>query len=271
MNQRKASEILEPNTKTKIMRVDNATCSNYEIVKFIKETNDAQEILKDFIGKNKLDPKFISLGENCSTAWYLKQLGLKNESFPFDWIFTSPEIVLDCINDRFKKYLDKSLIKPKNNHTSAGHDYYHSNFFAHRNPLRSEEDYNYYERSCQRFLNNIELQEPSYYLITLINESAKRPGWANGFVNNFSMPVNQNHSAIAELTERLKIINHNCRFIVIDHYTSSNRHVIAQRINQNLMSIKFSAGGNSTGVFYQDHLDDFCFKLIMTGLYGNMK
>ena len=258
----------------KIMRrflfpsVDIATCPNDAITRFIKESQDAQAALRNFIGDNEVGSKFISLGEICSSAWYLKQVGLKNASFPFDWIFSSPKIVLDCVNDGFKKYLDKSLIKPKINNVSAGHEYYHSNFFNHRSPLRSEEDYNYYKRCCQRFIHNLKAQEPTYYLITLINEPSKRPGWANGFSHNFSMPVNQDYKTIVDLVETLKNRTANCKFIVIDHYTNSNRHATSQHIDVDVMLIKFSAGGNSTGVFYQDHLDDFCFKLIMTGLHG---
>ncbi|WP_236625975.1 hypothetical protein [Rhodopirellula baltica] len=35
--------------------------------------------------------------------------------------------------------------------------------------------------------------------------------------------------------------------------------------------IDFNAFGHSTGVYFEDHLDDFCFRLILSGLHGTQK
>ena len=47
----------------------------------------ALDIQSKLANKMSVSDKFVSLGQNCSSAWYLKQLGLKLESYPFDWIF----------------------------------------------------------------------------------------------------------------------------------------------------------------------------------------
>ncbi len=262
----KKALLLCPNTKTP--RFDMARCAHEADTQFVAKSKDAQFAIQNFVGSKGLDSTFISLGENCSSAWYLKQVGLKRASYPFDWIFSSPEIVMDCIDDEFEKYLDKSFIEPKEDSMSAGHAYYHSNFFNHRNPLKSEKDYSYYERCCQRFLHTLNSKESIFYLITLINEPSKRPKWANGFLYDFSMPINHDCKSIIPLFDKLKSINKNIRLIVVEHYTDTNRDIEVINMGSDLINIKFNAFGNSTGVFYRDDLDDYCFKIIMTGLHG---
>ncbi len=38
--------------------------------------------------KNINNPTYISLGSNCCIAYHMQKFGLKNETFPFDWIET---------------------------------------------------------------------------------------------------------------------------------------------------------------------------------------
>jgi hypothetical protein len=47
--------------------------------------------------------KYISLGPNCQTSGSIKTTGY----YPFDWIISNLDIVLDCIQTDFKDYLDK--------------------------------------------------------------------------------------------------------------------------------------------------------------------
>ena len=56
-----------------------------------------------------MEIKYVcSLGSLCHSAQILKNNNLKRCSYPFDWIFSSPNMVIDCISDDFKKFLDKS-------------------------------------------------------------------------------------------------------------------------------------------------------------------
>lgn len=55
--------------------------------------------------------EFISIGPYCSTADILKNNGLRNKAYPFDYIFSSLEMVKHCINDRFNIFLDKNYYK----------------------------------------------------------------------------------------------------------------------------------------------------------------
>lgn len=253
-------------------RVDmTSPYSSAQVTLRIKETDIVKSQLAEFMGNNIEGTTFVSLGENCSSAWYLKQIGLKEASYPFDWIFSSPEIVLDCINDNFKKYLNRKFIIPKRNNTSAGHSYYHENLFNHRNPLSSEDDYRYLQRCCNRFIEILESQNSCCYLITLINEPSKRPGWANGFTKTFSMPKNQNLETVSKLIKGITDRNKESKFIIIDHYTNSELSTTSRKVSDDVFFIEFHANAKSTGVFYVDPLDDFCFKQALVGLYGKPK
>lgn len=233
---------------------------------FSGESDSARKCLSAFLRTDGSDYQFVSLGENCSSAWYLKQAGLRNCAYPFDWIFSSPDIVLDCIKDGFSKFLDRRMIVPKKGNSAAGHQYYHVNFFNHRNPLRSREDYDYYHRCCQRFLRLTKSKDNILYVIILINEPDRRPGWANGFSEYFPMPQNQNLKTVQELVIYLKDCNDNSQFLVIDHYTNCDRRVIAQKMDDSIFYMRFFAGGSNTGVYYTEYIDDFCFKHIIAGL-----
>lgn len=210
---------------------------------------------------------FVSLGENCSSAWYLKQLGLKQGSFPFDWIFSSPEIVTHCINDGFASYLNKNYINDAGN--SAGHSLYHSSFFNHRSPLKSDGDFNYYQRCCERFEALLDSEEKVTFLITLINEPAKRQAWAKGFDMEFPMPTSQGYETCVQMINTVMKRHPNSQFIIVDHYTQGTRVIEWQEMSDNIAMITFTAKGTSTGVFYTNPLDDFLYKLLLTGLVRN--
>ena len=272
MFNKKKGHDLSSHTQPSNSRLDMASfCPRVDLSRLIDEANQAKSQLSDFMGSSKDTYKFVSLGENCSSAWYLKQLGLKEASYPFDWIFSSPDIVVDCIDDGFAKYLDKKLITPKNDDTSAGHSWYHDSLFNHRNPLASDEEYNYHKRCCNRFTELIEQKYNTCYLITLINEPSKRPGWAKGFNKEFSMPENQNLETVSKLFERLKDRNSNSKFVVVDHYTNSEKPTVSKKISDSIFFVEFHARDKSTGVYYPNLLDDFRFKLLLTGLYGPRK
>jgi hypothetical protein len=51
-----------------------------------------------------MDFQYISLGHDCSTAAVLKDSGLRNAAFPFDWAETSFKALCACIEDNFKQF-----------------------------------------------------------------------------------------------------------------------------------------------------------------------
>uniref|UniRef100_A0A6C0HL20 Papain-like cysteine peptidase n=1 Tax=viral metagenome TaxID=1070528 RepID=A0A6C0HL20_9ZZZZ len=59
---------------------------------------------------------YISLGCDCSVAYNMKQLGLANESLPFDWIRCKIENIIHILKDDFADFVNLDLIdvKPQN-------------------------------------------------------------------------------------------------------------------------------------------------------------
>jgi hypothetical protein len=226
----------------------------------------AKAAIHDFAGDFGGDYTCISLGQRCSSAWYLKEAGLKKESYPFDWVFSSTDIVLDCVADSFGKFLDKSLIEVLPDGQKAGHTVYHSTLFNHRSPLKSDADYQYYVRCCDRFMAQIASKANTLYLITLINEPHKRPGWAKGFDRDFQMPTQQSAATVRPLISALLMGNENSKFLILDPYTNQVPGVWYETISRHVLLVKFYAQGNTNGVFYPDKADDAAMKLILSGL-----
>jgi hypothetical protein len=71
--------------------------------------------------QNQTQPTYISLGYRCSTAGILKRLGLKHESFPFDWMISRLPIIKDCIETRFAYFIDPKWYVKKQTHTTHYH------------------------------------------------------------------------------------------------------------------------------------------------------
>lgn len=206
----------------------------------------------------------ISIGENCNSSWYLKETGIKKASYPFDWVFSSPDIIIDCIKDDFNKFLDTKLIIDRE--TKAGHNYYHDNLFNHRNPLRSDDDLSYYARCVGRFMNAIHLNEPILYICTVVNESNKRPDFSNGFNRSFVLPKNQKIADFEDLITLLRSKNPLSRFVFIEQYTEQKQSLELIFENNHALWIKFNASGKNNGVRYLDIFDDTIMKMIYSSL-----
>jgi hypothetical protein len=55
-----------------------------------------------------MDNYYISIGTNCTTPTLFEQMGVKKESLPFDWMFSTPEFVYEIIKQLL---VDKLEIK----------------------------------------------------------------------------------------------------------------------------------------------------------------
>ncbi len=49
---------------------------------------------------------YFSLGNHCYAANMLKRMGIRRRKSPFDWIFSTPDMVAQCLEDRFLTFLD---------------------------------------------------------------------------------------------------------------------------------------------------------------------
>ena len=128
--------------------------------------------------------EFISVGPFCTTADIIKLNNFRKSSYPFDYIFSSLEMVKHCINDRFNIFLNKEYYLEGNEKKSMHHLYYSKfintevlrkhhlkwnmlniannlekrEIFLHHN-LLDEETYSAFVRRCNRLLNLIDNNE----------------------------------------------------------------------------------------------------------------
>lgn len=129
---------------------------------------------------------YISLGSHCHTAQILKGLGLRTWSAPFDWIFSSPGMVRDCLADDFAELLDRRHYestplaeRQAPNETRCRHLLYRDRHaipfvFNHHDPAASDEDYRFLQAGVRRL--RVALDRPDarnrFYLMTALPTEA---------------------------------------------------------------------------------------------------
>jgi hypothetical protein len=206
----------------------------------------------------------IGMGQNCCTSWYMKQSKNKFASYPFDWIVTSPEIIIDILDDDFNRLLDREQIISKT--YRAGHSYYHDIMFGHRNPALSKDDHAYFLRCVKRWKELMKENPPVVYVTIVLNEVDKRKDVLNGFNGKMKAPRDQQLSDFTEMMERLNQVNPNAQFLFIEQYTESDFELNIKHRSDEIMWIRFSVKGSNTGVQYLNEFDDILMTTIFRGL-----
>ncbi|WP_336487318.1 DUF1796 family putative cysteine peptidase [Methylobacterium nigriterrae] len=117
-------------------------------------------------GREEREPglvNHISLGTHCHMAQVLKTLGLRTWSGPFDWIFTTPGMIRDCLADDFAALLDRAQLetvpvaeRPQPDIGRCRHRLYRERYdhpcvFNHHDPASSEADYAFLREGVRRF------------------------------------------------------------------------------------------------------------------------
>ena len=243
-------------------------------MKFLKKKNgfnhqepiiDAIRIgnkIRDWLHES-INYEFISIGENCNSSWYLKEMNLKQNSYPFDWIFSSPSITLDAITNKFNDFLNREYIVSKGGF--AGHSVYHESLFNHRNPLSSQKDYDYYVRCCERFLDILEKNNPILFICTVIMEPEKRPKWSNGFVGNYKLKENRDNE-FDLLQKKITKLNNNAKFLFIKQYTEGYPSINLDKSNINATWISITSKGSNNGVKFLEAADETIIKALFCSI-----
>ena len=110
-----------------------------------------QNVRKIYINNLNIKTHYISIGEFCLTSCVLKDLKLKEFSLPFDWIFSNPYMLYNCISDGFSTFLDRTQYKTIQ-HQKCNHKQY-GDIFNHHDPCKNDKDYQYFQRCVGRFQN----------------------------------------------------------------------------------------------------------------------
>lgn len=217
----------------------------------------ADELSEELRSSNNYprEAQLISLGQNCNSAWYIKQVNLKKASYPFDWIFSSPQIIIDCIDDQFHKFLDKEHIFSTNKGKSAGHNLYHNSLFNHRDAL-TEDNFQYYKRCTNRFLSILNSQKPVVFIMTVINEPDKRRSWSSGFNEKFKVPTDQKIKDMFPLINKIRTINKNTQFLFVEQYTDSQPEIRSDYNKDGVTWVVFKSMHSNNGVKYKYQVDN---------------
>ena len=163
--------------------------------------------------------EFISIGPYCVSAEYLKNSNNRKLAFPFDWIFSSLNMISHCVQDEFKTFLNTDYIKFINEQQSS-HIIYDKLLnkrldsilpvvFNHHN-LKDDEIYKAYQRRCYRFLNAIK-NKNTYLVYTIKNDEVQ---------------VNFNLEELIEFSNVLKDVN-----IIVLYITNETSYLIYNNLH----------------------------------------
>lgn len=115
----------------------------------------------------------IPFGSNCFIASNLKRNNIKLTSYPFDWIFSYPNDIIDMIETNFEKILNKNfyLYKDLNINYNFHKEYCPElRMFNHYNPYK-ESDYEYIKRCINRFNNVLKKKENKLFIMMFTNNN----------------------------------------------------------------------------------------------------
>ena len=238
------------------------SCSDSDQELYIQQAEALQLEISEWIGSEERE--CVGLGQNCNSSWYLKATGNKSASYPFDWLFTTPEIVLDMLGNDFEAFLDRSQYIPHG--LDAGHERYHETLFGHRNPASSKSDHEFFNRSVARWHSLMEAKKSVVFVTVILNESDKRKRWKEGFTKQFQMPRDQKLSDYQPVIEKIRLVNPNCKFLFIEQYTEEPFALSVIEKTQQTFWLKFFAIDKNTGVQYLHEVDDAVMKTIINGL-----
>lgn len=229
---------------------------------YLSKAEEVASQISEWIGNDERE--CIGLGQNCNASWYLKESGNKRASYPFDWMFTTPNIMLDILGDDFGSFLDQTQLIPHG--LDAGHQRYHETLFGHRNPATSADDHAFFKRCVERWNQLMYAQKPVVFLTVVLNESDKRKRWKEGFTKEFNMPTNQKLADFEKMIKTILTINPNCKFLFIEQYTEMPFELSVIEKNSQSLWIRFNAIDSNTGVQYLNEVDDEVIKTVLKGL-----
>lgn len=216
---------------------------------------------------------FCSLGLMCHTARMMQRLHIKTESYPFDWVFSDDKIIIDAIEDDFKKFMDPTYyIEPKTKFTErqCGHSIYHPDFFFHKNP-KNKYDYDYYERCITRFRKMIKSSEKKLFIHMYTPQNTTHPMDVYNMLN-----VNTKEQIINELKNRGRNLNNilskhtnNYTLLVIINFANNNEQSFVIEFDTNISFITINTLSSSNGVEFGNNCDNLYLSGIIREYFPN--
>lgn len=215
---------------------------------------------------------FISLGTLCHPARMLQRIHVKNVSYPFDWMFTDENVVIDILNDDFNKFMDKSYygdVKNKFSERTCGHSLYHEDFFFHKNP-RNEDDYLYYQRCINRFKGMLRDPGEKLFIMMYSPGSTKHPMDVYKLFNeeyHTETILNNLRLRGENLNNTLMKFTNNYKLLIVMNFGNNEKQSFQMVHHGNIHYLTLNTLSESTGVTFKDNADNLYFSGIMCEHY----
>lgn len=199
-----------------------------------------------------------SLGISCHTSSWIKQMQMKKCSFPFDWIFSNPNMIIDCIDNDFKIFLDKNFHIPHKIYANgkiiliSGHKVYGGRIFNHHYILE-DNTYSYFVRCVNRFRILTKKKENKLFIISFVN---KREKISKELENN-----------IINLCKKLESITSNFNLLVVYHRIGNNLRSEIVEVNENIKIIEIFTKTLSNGSRIKNEVENKFYNNCIFKLY----
>ncbi|MCP1539243.1 DUF1796 family putative cysteine peptidase [Methylorubrum extorquens] len=198
----------------------------------------------------------ISLGSHCHTAQILKGLDLRTWSAPFDWIFSSPGMVRDCLADDFSDLLDRRHYestplheRQAPNETRCRHLLYRDRHaipfvFNHHDPAASDEDYRFLQAGVRR-----------------LRAALDRPGARNRFYLMTALPTES--ATVRAIRDALTARGADNHLLMLQLHQGESRTVSMLAQEPHLDWLRIEVRSPSVGVRFAEADDDAFVKAVL--------
>lgn len=191
--------------------------------------------------------EFCSLGPKCHSAKLLQYIGKKKESYPFDWIYSHLEMIVHCIKDEFKTFMNKQYyINGDISLKMQTHIYYYPNtitMFNHHNPL-VKTDYDFFKRCINRFQALLKSDRQKIFL----------------YFAEFSAEI---QNTICEFNLQFTEFTKNYKLLVI-LYKRDKTHTVTVEYYKQLTLINITVLSKNDGVIFESEADNSFINKILT-------
>lgn len=209
-----------------------------------------------------------SLGTLCHSAWFLKENKLKECSYPFDWILSSPDSIIHCIENDFNIFLDKSYFINKGKKMTT-HSYYTTSKyintrFMHHN-LLDNEDFNYFTRCVDRFRKLLKFKETKLFIITLFRKTCPICGEKHNLLDE-NIRINylsEIKSKYFEFNNKFKKFCDSYYLLVIINYPNQKKQSYNMIIQDNIFFLEMYTFSISDGTKFANEIDNIYLKNII--------
>jgi hypothetical protein len=201
----------------------------------------------------------ISLGSLCHSAFFLKRLGWKNASYPFDWIFSNLWVIQHCIQDNFQAFLDKQYyVGVEGDKKQQGHSFYFPNgltMFNHHNPLL-ESDYQYFVRCVDRFRGVLSSHDERKLFVFIFNP-----------FSNPSYLTDEMRESVLLFNEKLKPYCQNYTLLCVVQNVGNTYQQNVFTTYDNVDFLELTTFTSSTGTEFVNDADNLYFERIVRERY----